>query len=259
MTEAATGPLAGVRVIDITSVVSGPVCAALLADQGADVIKIEPPEGDIARRTVADGEFTAMFVACNRGKRSVALDLKQPAARDVVQRLAATADVLVQNFRPGALDRLGLGADGLVDVDLSLALFEAGQDALQGVHGHPGAVGAALAGGAVAGGGRLDQRLARRELALGEAAGAMREAQALAHVGNWSWDIERDEHQWSAEIYSIYGRDRSLGPARVPEVSSYFTAEGWATIQAAVDAATSGDTIHICADRDWMLVTGRGS
>ena len=71
------GPLSGVRVIDLTTVVSGPVCTALLADQGASIIKIEPPEGDIIRRTAGDGEFTAMFVACNRGKRSLALDLKQ--------------------------------------------------------------------------------------------------------------------------------------------------------------------------------------
>ena len=93
------------------------VCTALLADQGADVIKIEPPGGDITRHTGGPGEFTAMFVACNRGKRSLALDLKQTAARDVVRRLAATADVLVQNFRPGAVDRLGLGETALREIN----------------------------------------------------------------------------------------------------------------------------------------------
>jgi crotonobetainyl-CoA:carnitine CoA-transferase CaiB-like acyl-CoA transferase len=108
-----SGPLSGVRVIDLTTVVSGPVCSALLADQGASVIKIEPPEGDIIRRTAGNGEFTAMFVACNRGKRSLALDLKQPAACDVVRRLASVADVFVQNFRPGAMNRLGLSAETL--------------------------------------------------------------------------------------------------------------------------------------------------
>ena len=99
--------------IDLTSVVSGPVCAALLADQGADVVKIEPPDGDIMRRTGADGQFTAMFVACNRGKRSLALDLKRPEGQGVIRRLAAVSDVLVQNFRPGAMDRLGLGFEAL--------------------------------------------------------------------------------------------------------------------------------------------------
>jgi crotonobetainyl-CoA:carnitine CoA-transferase CaiB-like acyl-CoA transferase len=102
------GPLDGIRVIDMTTVISGPVCTMLLADQGADVIKVEPPGGDIARPTAGDGEFTAMFVSSNRGKRSIALDLKRPAALEAVRRLIAGADVLVQNFRPGTMERLGL-------------------------------------------------------------------------------------------------------------------------------------------------------
>ncbi len=103
------GPLTGVRVLDLTTVISGPVCTMLLADQGAEVIKIEPPGGDIARRTAGAGGMTAMFVSSNRGKRSIVLDLKQEAAREIVRRMARTADVLVQNFRPGTLARLGLG------------------------------------------------------------------------------------------------------------------------------------------------------
>lgn len=113
MTGQLAGPLSGVRVIDLTTVVSGPVCTSLLADQGADVVKIEPPEGDITRRMGVDGQPTAMFVACNRGKRSLALDLKRPEAQVVVHRLAAASDVLVQNFRPGAMERLGLGFEAL--------------------------------------------------------------------------------------------------------------------------------------------------
>ena len=102
------GPLDGIRVIDLTTVISGPVCTMILADQGADVIKVEPPSGDIARRTSGDGEFTAMFVSSNRGKRSIALDLKQPAALEALRRLIAGADVLAQNFRPGTMERFGL-------------------------------------------------------------------------------------------------------------------------------------------------------
>jgi crotonobetainyl-CoA:carnitine CoA-transferase CaiB-like acyl-CoA transferase len=117
MPRVVSGPLSGVRVIDLTTVVSGPVCTALLADQGASVIKIEPPDGDITRHTAGDGDFTAMFVACNRGKRSLALDLKQPAACDVVRRLALVSDVFVQNFRPGAMDRLGLSAEALRELN----------------------------------------------------------------------------------------------------------------------------------------------
>ncbi len=107
------GPLEGIRVIDLTTVISGPVCTMILADQGADVIKVEPPGGEIARRTAGDGEFTAMFISANRGKRSIALDLKQPAAVQALRRLIAQVDVLVQNFRPGTMDRLGLGEPAL--------------------------------------------------------------------------------------------------------------------------------------------------
>src|SRR4051812_39205824 len=106
MAQMAGGPLEGIRVIDLTTVISGPVCTTILADQGADVIKVEPPSGEIGRRTAGDGEFTAMFVSANRGKRSIALDLKQAAAVDALRRLIAGADVLVQNFRPNTMERL---------------------------------------------------------------------------------------------------------------------------------------------------------
>ena len=107
------GPLAGIRVLDLTSVVSGPLATMFLADQGAEVIKVEPIAGDIARRSrqaiSASGEFSAMFVSTNRGKRSLALDLKRPEAVEIMHRLIARADVLVQNFRPGTMERLGFG------------------------------------------------------------------------------------------------------------------------------------------------------
>jgi len=107
------GPLAGIRVLDLTSVVSGPLATMFLADQGADVIKIEPLGGDItrhSRQSISEsGEFSALFVSTNRGKRSLSLDLKQPEAGKIMRELAARADVLVQNFRPGTMERLGLG------------------------------------------------------------------------------------------------------------------------------------------------------
>lgn len=111
------GPLSGVRVIDLTGVVSGPFATMFLADQGADVIKVEPTSGDITRRSRAtidkDGEFSALFISSNRGKRSLSIDVKSAAGRDVLARLVERADVLVQNFRPGTMERLGLGADEL--------------------------------------------------------------------------------------------------------------------------------------------------
>ena len=111
------GPLAGIRVLDLTSVVSGPLATMFLADQGAEVIKIEPLGGDITRRSrqsiSASGEFSALFVSSNRGKRSLSIDVKSEAGREVLAKLVAQADVLVQNFRPGTMERLGLGADQL--------------------------------------------------------------------------------------------------------------------------------------------------
>ena len=107
----AAGPLAGIRVVDLTSVISGPGAMGLLADQGADVIKVEPPQGDIMRHRGDDENFTPGFVSVNRGKRSVVLDLKNPGAAPVLWKLIATADVFAQNFRPGAIERLGFGSD----------------------------------------------------------------------------------------------------------------------------------------------------
>ena len=111
------GPLSGVRVLDLTGVVSGPFATMFLADQGADVIKIEPIGGDITRRSRAsidkNGEFSALFISSNRGKRSLSIDVKSAAGREVLAKLVAQADVLVQNFRPGTMERLGLGADEL--------------------------------------------------------------------------------------------------------------------------------------------------
>lgn len=111
------GPLHGVKVLDLSSVVSGPLATKHLSDQGADVIKVEPPGGDINRRSRQSisptGEFSALFISTNRGKRSIALDLKKPAAREVLTKLVGWADVLLQNFRPGTMDRLGFGEEEL--------------------------------------------------------------------------------------------------------------------------------------------------
>src|SRR6202047_4856406 len=111
------GPLKGVRVLDLTGVVSGPFATMFLADQGADVLKIEPIGGDITRRSRATidkaGEFSALFISSNRGKRSLSIDVKSAVGREVLAKLVAQADVLVQNFRPGTMERLGLGADEL--------------------------------------------------------------------------------------------------------------------------------------------------
>ncbi len=108
------GPLAGIRVIDASQVISGPVGTRILGDQGADVIKIEPLAGDITRAMGGGARgMSPVFATANRNKRSIALDLKQEAGIEVVRRLVRDADVFVQNFRPGAAERIGIGAESL--------------------------------------------------------------------------------------------------------------------------------------------------
>ena len=121
MANQPSGPLAGVRVIDCSTVLAGPDATMLLADLGADVVKVEPPEGDSTRGwgppwvgSEADGtRAAAYYLAVNRNKRSLRLDLKQPAGADVLRRLLAGADVFVENLRPDSLARLGFGDDAL--------------------------------------------------------------------------------------------------------------------------------------------------
>jgi crotonobetainyl-CoA:carnitine CoA-transferase CaiB-like acyl-CoA transferase len=101
--------LDGIRVLDVTQVMAGPFCAMQLCDMGADVIKVEPPDGDPTRHMGARvGTDSAGFAALNRGKRSIVLDLKSAAGRDAFVRLAARADILIENFRPGVMQQLGL-------------------------------------------------------------------------------------------------------------------------------------------------------
>jgi crotonobetainyl-CoA:carnitine CoA-transferase CaiB-like acyl-CoA transferase len=114
-TTANNGPLTGFRVLDLSSVVSGPMAAVVLADQGADVIKIEPPGwGDGIRGLGASRNgLSAIYAMINRNKRSVAINLKVPEGRDLVLRLVQDADVLLQNYRPGKMARLGLDYESL--------------------------------------------------------------------------------------------------------------------------------------------------
>lgn len=100
-------PLAGLRIVEFTHMVMGPVVGLILADLGAEVVKVEPPGGDNTRRLTGSG--TGYFPMYNRNKRSLCLDTKTAAGREVAQRLCARADVVIENFRPGAMDKLGLG------------------------------------------------------------------------------------------------------------------------------------------------------
>ena len=132
-------PLEGVRVVEFCQIASGPFCGMLLADFGAEVVKVEPPEGDAMRTwpPLTDG-YSENFASLNRGKRSIALDLKNPADLEAARRLALEADVVLENSRPGAMQRLGLGWDWFGPRKPSLiycSISAFGQDGPRGAEG----------------------------------------------------------------------------------------------------------------------------
>ena len=113
-----TRPLDGLRILDFSTTIAGPHCSRLLADMGADVVKIESPEGDLMRsRPVQRDGFSTMFGQLNAGKKSIVLDLKNPASIAAVKKLIATVDILVENYRPGVMKRLGLDYPELAKIN----------------------------------------------------------------------------------------------------------------------------------------------
>ena len=109
------GPLEGIKIVDVSAVVSGPLAAMMLADQGADVVKLEPTAiGDILRLSpFSRGGLSSFYANCNRNKRAIAVDLSNPHGLEIAHRLISEADVFIQNWRPGAADRLGLSSEAL--------------------------------------------------------------------------------------------------------------------------------------------------
>ena len=115
MSESANKPLFGIRVLDLTQFLSGPYCTQILNDLGADVVKVESPEGDLARHIPPHfvGSDSVYFLAVNRGKKSIAVDLRSTDAQRLVCDLIQANDIVVENFRPGVLARLGISSEVL--------------------------------------------------------------------------------------------------------------------------------------------------
>ena len=112
------GPLEGLRVLDLTRVLAGPYATQSLGDLGAEVIKVEPPNGDDTRKFPPfAGQESHYFLALNRNKKSLVIDLKQEAGKDLMCRLAAKSDILIENYRPGVMDKLGLGYEALCAIN----------------------------------------------------------------------------------------------------------------------------------------------
>ncbi|HWH24827.1 MAG TPA: CoA transferase, partial [Candidatus Limnocylindria bacterium] len=123
MERPARGPLDGLRVTELSTVLAGPYVGMVLADLGADVVKVEPPDGDATRGYgppwvgIGEQRVAAYYLAVNRNKRSLRLDLHTAAGREVLRRLVGRSDVLVENFRPGGLARLGFDAKALAELN----------------------------------------------------------------------------------------------------------------------------------------------
>ena len=115
------GPLSGIKVIDLTAMVSGPVCTMMLGDQGADVIKIEPLSGELMRSVGAPNNgMTTSFLCSNRSKRSLTLNLKDKKGIDILKQLLVSADVIVQNFRPGTMKRMRMDYEEVIKINKNI-------------------------------------------------------------------------------------------------------------------------------------------
>ena len=138
-----SGPLDGVKVIEFTSVVLGPWACQILGDMGADIIKVEPPAGDTNRNLGPNrnnSDMSALFMTCNRNKRSIVLDLKKPEGQEVALKLAADADVMVHNFRPQAMVKLGLDFDAVKAVNPEIIYCATYGYSKNGPYGNKGAL-----------------------------------------------------------------------------------------------------------------------
>jgi crotonobetainyl-CoA:carnitine CoA-transferase CaiB-like acyl-CoA transferase len=135
-----TGPLSDVKIVDLTSVISGPLATAILADQGAHVIKVEALSGDTMRFAGSlRGGVASLFCNLNRNKDSVAVDLQSPEGVEIVRRLASDADIVVQNYRPGVVERLGLDYKAMREVrdDIIYASISGVGPGAYGLRGRP--------------------------------------------------------------------------------------------------------------------------
>ena len=115
------GPLKGIKIVDLTAMVSGPTATMLLGDQGADVIKVEPTGGELMRKVGSSiNGMTNSFLCCNRSKRSLTLNLKNTRAIKILEKLIKASDVFIQNFRPGTIERMGLGYNRIKKINKNI-------------------------------------------------------------------------------------------------------------------------------------------
>ncbi|MEO8692667.1 MAG: CaiB/BaiF CoA-transferase family protein [Acidimicrobiales bacterium] len=277
--NSADGPLRGVRIVDLSTVLSGPMATTLLADQGATVIKVEAPgAGDLTRQiSTRSNGVTAMFQVANRGKRAITIDLRREHGLAVLHKLAAGADVFVQNFRPGVVDRIGIGYDALRALNpeliyLSISGFGSVgplaqtkvydnliQAASGFAHGQAGADGAPT----------FIKNLACDKITALTAAQAISAALYARAMGRGGQHIELamlDAAVWflwtdRATEFTWTGEDVKV----LPSLSQYDVTrfkDGWGTIAAVTDEEFAGlcralDVAHIAEDPRFTTMTKR--
>lgn len=235
---AATGsprPLAGCRVLDLSLLLPGPYCSWLLACFGAEVVKVEPPAGDPVRRM-----NPALFAMLNRGKQSVALDLKQAQGREQLLAMVAEADIVVEGFRPGALDRLGLSVREMMDTQPRLVVGSISSFGWTGPYrDHPGHdIGFLSLAGYFAVPSQLDHQLVRPQIRLADLAAGQSAALALTMAWMQAQQTGRGCHV-DASIYDatmgwtapmMLGTPTDQSPAELAHVMAdsalYRTADG---------------------------------
>jgi crotonobetainyl-CoA:carnitine CoA-transferase CaiB-like acyl-CoA transferase len=253
--EAGQAPLAGLRVLDLTRVLAGPFCTMVLADLGAEVIKLEAPHAPDYSRSIPPhvGGVSHYFLAINRNKRSVAIDVKTPAGRSLALRLAAASDVVVENFRPQTLDRLGLGFEALRQANPALILCSLsgfGQDGPEVGKASVDTVVQALSG-AMSVTGESHGPPVKLGFPMGDLAGSMWAVAGILAALHRRRETGRGEHvdvslldgliglqSYLAELYLVTGES----PARVgsghhvvPAYGRYRVADGYLVLAAQMD------------------------
>jgi formyl-CoA transferase len=248
----AKGPLTDIRVIELGQLIAGPFCGQLMADMGADVIKVEPPGKGDPMRVWGRGDFPLWWTVCARNKRCVTANLREPEGQDLVRRLVAESDMLVENFRPGTMERWGLGYEELSAINPGLIMIRVsgyGQTGPYASRAGYASIGEAM-GGMRYLCGDPDRPPSRAGISIGDSLAA-----TFACLGGLSALHHRDKTGEGQVIdASIYESVLSVMEATVPEytVSNYIRERTGATL-----ANVAPSNVYTCADGIFLIAANQ--
>jgi crotonobetainyl-CoA:carnitine CoA-transferase CaiB-like acyl-CoA transferase len=248
----AKGPLTDIRVIELGQLIAGPFCGQLMADMGADVIKVEPPGKGDPMRVWGRGDFPLWWTVCARNKRCVTANLREPEGQDLVRRLVAESDMLLENFRPGTMERWGLGYEELSAINPGLIMIRVsgyGQTGPYASRAGYASIGEAM-GGMRYLCGDPDRPPSRAGISIGDSLAA-----TFACMGGLSALHHRDKTGEGQVIdASIYESVLSVMEATVPEytVSNYIRERSGATL-----ANVAPSNVYTCADGIFLIAANQ--